>query len=65
MEITVNGKKEDVQQCSILEFIRQKGLKPEVVVVEYNLNIIKRENWAETRIAENDNLEILSFVGGG
>jgi sulfur carrier protein len=65
MKITVNGVPETVDACSVAEFLAEKGLTGDGVVVEHNYRIVKRENWPEARLSENDNLEVLSFVGGG
>ena len=66
MDITVNGKQEDISQgISILDFLQEKDQQPQQVVVEYNGKIIQREKWSDIIIKENDNLEVLKFVGGG
>ncbi len=65
MKITVNGAPETVDACSITEFLAQKGLTGDGVVVEHNYHIVKREKWPAVQLRENDNLEVLSFVGGG
>ena len=66
MDITVNGKQEDISQgISILDFLQEKDQQPEQVVVEYNGKIIQREKWSDITLEENDNLEVLKFVGGG
>ena len=65
MKITVNGKTEEINTCLILDFVKNKGLKPEAVVVEHNFHIVKMKEWGNIRLQENDNLELLSFVGGG
>ncbi len=65
MKINVNGKAEETAPCSLLDFIHQKGLSPEGIVVEHNHNIVKRKTWQDIQLQENDNLELLSFVGGG
>lgn len=65
MKITVNGKPEEILPCSIRAFILGKGLAVEGVVVEYNYRIAKKDEWDRIELKENDNLEILSFVGGG
>ena len=66
MQITLNGKKLEVEQgTKLLELLEQKGLEPERVVIEYNYDILKKENWESTVLKENDNLEVLRFVGGG
>lgn len=46
-------------------YLRSKGVRKEEVVVELNLEIIEPERWKETKLKENDNLEILRFMGGG
>lgn len=66
MKIKVNGQIETVKEnITILDFVESKELNPENVVVEYNLNIVKSEQWSQTILKENDSLEVLSFVGGG
>lgn len=66
MKITVNGTGEELaEEMSILNFLGLKGLNPDNVVVEHNYQIVKKNKWAETTLKENDNLEILAFVGGG
>jgi sulfur carrier protein len=65
MKITVNGAQETIDPCSVAEFLAEKGLAGDGVVVEHNFRIVKREKWPEAWLSENDNLEILSFVGGG
>ncbi len=65
MQITVNGTSETIDACTIAEFLAEKGLIGDGVVVEYNYQIVKREKWPIVRLQESDNLEVLSFVGGG
>ncbi|WHH60696.1 sulfur carrier protein ThiS [Petroclostridium sp. X23] len=66
MEITLNGKKEVLdKEMTLLELIEYKGLNPISVVVEYNANIVKKEEWDNISLKENDTLEVLRFVGGG
>jgi thiamine biosynthesis protein ThiS len=47
------------------DLIREKGLDPETIVVEHNLEIITTIDFDQIRLKDNDNLEILRFVGGG
>lgn len=65
MRITVNGNPEEILPCSILAFVQSKGLSGDGVVVEHNYRIVKKDEWDTTQLKENDNLEVLSFVGGG
>lgn len=66
MQISVNGKEENLKQpMNILDFLISKGLDPDRVVVEYNYEIVKKEEWSSIILKENDQLEVLRFVGGG
>ncbi len=66
MEITVNGKKEDLPGPMALEdFLKGKGLEEQGIVLELNREIVKREAWPTITIRGNDTLEILRFIGGG
>ncbi|MFT9496593.1 sulfur carrier protein ThiS [Anaerosolibacter sp.] len=66
MEIVVNGKREFIDQSvSILEYLSLKGLDPNRAVVEYNYHVVKKEEWGNIILKENDQLEVLRFVGGG
>lgn len=66
MTITVNGKSENLEKkMSILDLLTLKGLDPNTVVVEYNADIVKKEEWGNIILKENDTLEVLRFVGGG
>ena len=47
------------------ELLAQLKLKPELVVVELNLNILKRDELAGAALTEGDRVEIVHFVGGG
>jgi sulfur carrier protein len=65
VKITVNGNSEEIPPCSIQAFILGKGLALEGVVVECNHRIVKKDEWDHIELRENDNLEMLCFVGGG
>jgi len=66
MLIKINGKDESIgKQKTLLGLIEDKGLNCERVVIEYNFRIIPKSQWQKIILGENDNLEIVSFVGGG
>lgn len=66
MEALVNGIITTVKPHSTLQdLIVLYKLKPEVVIIEYNGNIIKQLDWTHTFIKEKDTIELISFVGGG
>ena len=49
----------------LTDLLAQLKLKPELVVVELNLNILKKEELTTTVLKEADQVEIVHFVGGG
>jgi len=66
MKIIVNGDPMELQErMTIKVLLEQLKLKPELVVVEHNLNILKRDQLARIVVKENDSIEIVHFVGGG
>jgi sulfur carrier protein len=66
MNIRINGNEQSLQgNISIFELIKERGLNPARIVVEHNYGIIPKEKWADTLLNEEDNIEIVSFVGGG
>ena len=66
MIIKLNGKSQDIGDCRDLsELIKKRDLSNKTLVIEYNLRIIPKESWSSVVINEKDNIEIVSFVGGG
>jgi thiamine biosynthesis protein ThiS len=66
VKIVLNGHDEIfLQPITLKELIAIKGWDPAKIVVELNLEIISKNSWGNIFLAENDRLEILSFIGGG
>lgn len=66
MKLQINGEdREFSSPLSLASLLEQMGLKADRVAVELNRNIVPREQWATTGLAEGDQLEIVHFVGGG
>lgn len=65
INIVVNGLKEEISVQSIYNYLISKDIKPQMVVVEHNEDIIDRQRWDDVILGENDILEIIKFVGGG
>ncbi len=66
MKLIVNGNEEILlQTLTLQELIEMKGWTPDTIVAELNLEIISKKSWADIVLADNDRLEILSFIGGG
>ncbi len=63
--IIVNGKKEDIEEISLLEYLKIKEYKTDRIAVELNGSIVKRDQYEEIVIISGDKVEIVCFVGGG
>ena len=66
MKIILNGSETEIEGGMRLpELIASKGLDHGRIVVEYNGQIVKKDDREAVVIKENDRIEILRFVGGG
>lgn len=64
--IKVNGKiKEYENSITIESLILQEGYEKDIVVVEVNEKIIKKNEYETHMLKDGDKVEILKFVGGG
>jgi thiamine biosynthesis protein ThiS len=62
----LNGERREwPREQSIEHLLQDLALDSRVVAVELNKLVIKRGRYAETIVQENDEVEIVSFVGGG
>ena len=66
MNVTINGSSRDVpDDLTIRDLVVHLGLDGGPVAVEINREIVPRAQHASHRIAANDAIEIVHFVGGG
>lgn len=64
--IQVNGEARKVSGgLSLNELLTSFELRPEMIVVEHNGDIIRRDRYLSTTIMDGDSLELVHFVGGG
>ena len=66
ISIRVNGEHRRIFAGSTFaDLARELGLEPLKVAVERNLEIVPRSTLAETPVIDGDEIEIVTFVGGG
>ncbi len=65
MELTINGKVENLDVSTVMDVLKAKDIDPQLVAVEVNTEMIDQENLGATSLKENDKLEFLFFMGGG
>jgi sulfur carrier protein len=64
--VRVNGDAREIPAgLSVAALLAHLDLHPRMVVVEHNLQILRREQLDETPVVEGDQLELVHFVGGG
>ena len=66
IKIKANGKKITIKpNCSLKELIIQLKIPTKMVAIELNRKIINKSKLDKISLKENDNLEIVHFIGGG
>jgi sulfur carrier protein len=62
----VNAEQTTLQETTTLEgYLLAQGFDPRTVAVERNGRIVPRADFARVVLGQDDELEILRFVGGG
>lgn len=66
MTITLNGEAHAwVEPKTVAELLTELGVDTRMVAVERNRVVVKRATYADTVVVAGDEIEIVSFVGGG
>ncbi len=66
VEVQVNGKARRVREgATLLELLAELNVPPDRVVIEQNLKIVRRDQFADACVQAGDQVELVYFVGGG
>jgi len=66
MNLIVNGEEKNFKKNSTLkEIIHELKIEEKVMAAAVNMEIVKKDEWNNFILKENDKLELLQFVGGG
>ncbi len=67
MKVMINGNPDEVSgEITVRELLAEKEItNPDLVSVEHNGTILRRAQFAEVRVRQNDRVEFLYFMGGG
>jgi thiamine biosynthesis protein ThiS len=66
MKLKINGEESEIADgLTVTALLEELKIRPARVVVERNREIVAREAYGITRLADGDTLEIVHFVGGG
>ena len=66
IKLSINGNEHQVKEnISIQEILDYLGTTSKMIVVEVNREIIPKEKYSDFIAKEGDEIEIVSFFGGG
>lgn len=66
LRLEINGERRELaSELSLQELVQVLDLKPEQIAIELNQVVVRRSEWAATKLKEGDRIEIVHFVGGG
>ena len=65
MDIILNGEHTTITGPTLLAMVKEKGFDPDTLIAEVNAQLIQKNDWEQTVLAQGDTVELLSFVGGG
>lgn len=66
MTIFINGEEREIGETSSLSTLLDVlDLPKQRVAIELNRQVIRKQDWEATPVADNDKIEVVHFVGGG
>jgi thiamine biosynthesis protein ThiS len=66
MTVIINGESRSIpENTKLAQLLQILELASARVAVELNHNVVRRSDWENTVLQENDTVEIVHFVGGG
>ena len=67
IELAINGEPAAVEAAAIPDLLRALGYDPEQqgIAVAVNAEVVPRSQWAESRVADGDRVEIVGAKQGG
>ncbi|MCP1122436.1 MULTISPECIES: sulfur carrier protein ThiS [Bacillus] len=67
MNLKINGRQVEVpsEVKTVADLLAHLGLETKIVVVERNQDILQKDDHRDTSVFDGDQIEIVTFVGGG
>ncbi|MEI4831190.1 sulfur carrier protein ThiS [Bacillus sp. FJAT-53711] len=67
MNLKINGRQVEVpsEVETVADLLAHLGLEKKIVVVERNQDILQKDDHQDTSVFDGDQIEIVTFVGGG
>ena len=63
--VKINGEELNMAGKTISEYLATTNFDPKRIAVERNGDIVPKAKYGETILQDGDNVEVVSFVGGG
>ena len=63
--VKINGESLDAAGQTVSEYLASTACNPGRIVIELNGEILPKESYDTTILADDDNVEVISFIGGG
>ena len=63
--VQINGEAVNAAGKTIGAYLKDVGIDPQRVAVEYNGKILSKDVYDTTQMSDDDVVEIVNFVGGG
>jgi sulfur carrier protein len=66
MQIVVNGQPRTLNDgLTLADLVAALELTPQRVAIEVNEQLVRRTDYASTRLCDGDRIEVVTLVGGG
>lgn len=66
IEVVINGKKEEIEEGStIAQILKGRNIRPEMVAVEVNGEVVERDLYGTLELKQGDQMEFLFYMAGG
>ncbi len=65
MKLKLNGKEKNVEVNTLNDLISKLKMDKSLLYIQINGNFVKKDRYKNRLLKENDNIEIISAVGGG
>lgn len=66
IRVTINGKEQEFPDATPLkEYVSSLGVNPKMIAIAYNGEVLRRDEWDEVTLSDDDSLEVVRAVGGG
>ena len=62
--VKINGEHVEAAGQTLSQYLASTACNPQRIVIEYNGEILPRENYDTTVLTDDDQVEIISFMGG-